>query len=1124
MKIKHILFIWLCFFSVGALNAQLNDDFSDGDFTSNPAWTGNVADFVVNSNFELQSNGPNVTSTLYLSTPNSLIDSALWRFRVKLTFNPSTANYPRIYLVSDQQDLSASLNGYFVLFGETGNDDTIMIYRQTGATNTLVYKGSKNCMNSTTLNDVLVTITRDNAGNWRVYTDCSGGSNPTLEGTFTDNTHTTTAHFGVYCRYSTTSRRDMFYFDDFVIEPYLGDSIPPQITNLQVVGNNRLHVTFDEPIQAVDLQNIQNFSVNQFIGQPISASILNSNAVELTFADTFEINLNYILTVSNIRDLAGNTLSSATRNFARIVSIPVDYRDIIINEILPDENPSIGLPQAEYVELHNRSNKSIALLGWKFASRTTSGNIPNLLLQPGEFVVLHSNSASALFASVPNAIGISPWPTLRNSDDQLELRDDQNNMVDYVAYDISWYKDNAKSDGGWSLELINPQALCSGQNNWRASENPLGGTPGFQNSVLDLSPDTEAPKLLNAFMLSPLSLNLIFDEPLDTTTVILQNFVATPSIGIQQVDFSDDLSQLTVTFAQSVDTGVVYTLNISNISDCAGNTFNGNTPFAWGKEAEPYEIIINEIHHIPNEELSQITRFEYVELYNRGTKAVSLNGLQFSDPSSRANLPAGVILPGEHLILCSNSGVNDLRNFGRTIGISPWPTLNIAGDRLLLSKDSVYIHAVNYSRDWHTDSERRTGGYSLELIDPTNPCWEAENWKSSDDSKGGTPGQQNSVFDAGALAQQARFASASLLDSNTLSFRFTQRMDSFYFAQNPPVISGYSVDNIESDRRFSQRFDVRYTPQLKAGDVFQIQVPTQRNCKQETAEAVQEIIKWPSPGDVVVNELLFNPRTGGSDFIEFYNRSEYNIELSGWALAYTNTAGDTLYRPLSETSVRLAPGGYRVFTPSPENIVLEYARAIDSLIHATTLPTYANASGVATLVSPFKEVIDRFVYDDKMHFPLLRDVKGVSLERVNPNRPSSERSNWHSASEAENFATPGYQNSQFMRPNPADEEVVLYPETFSPDNDGVDDQLFIQFKFDQPGYVANVRIFDPSGREIKKLLNNVLLGTESTFSWDGIDENGEKCRVGIYVVFCEVFDLNGDVKQYKKACVLATRF
>jgi hypothetical protein len=64
--------------------------------------------------------------------------------------------------------------------------------------------------------------------------------------------------------------------------------------------------------------------------------------------------------------------------------------------------------------------------------------------------------------------------------------------------------------------------------------------------------------------------------------------------------------------------------------------------------------------------------------------------------------------------------------------------------------------------------------------------------------------------------------------------------------------------------------------------------------------------------------------------------------------------------------------------------VLEYARAIDSLIHATTLPTYANASGVATLVSPFLEVIDRFVYDDKMHFPLLRDVKGVSLERVKP--------------------------------------------------------------------------------------------------------------------------------------------
>ena len=59
---------------------------------------------------------------------------------------------------------------------------------------------------------------------------------------------------------------------------------------------------------------------------------------------------------------------------------------------------------------------------------------------------------------------------------------------------------------------------------------------------------------------------------------------------------------------------------------------------------------------------------------------------------------------------------------------------------------------------------------------------------------------------------------------------------------------------------------------------------------------------------------------------------------------------------------------------------------------------------------------------------------------------------------------------------------------------------------ENPGYVTNLYIYD-HGRIVKQLLKNELLGAEGTVSWDGVINNGEKGRAGIYIVYFEVFDL-----------------
>jgi flagellar hook assembly protein FlgD len=158
-----------------------------------------------------------------------------------------------------------------------------------------------------------------------------------------------------------------------------------------------------------------------------------------------------------------------------------------------------------------------------------------------------------------------------------------------------------------------------------------------------------------------------------------------------------------------------------------------------------------------------------------------------------------------------------------------------------------------------------------------------------------------------------------------------------------------------------------------------------------------------------------------------------------------------------------------------------------------------------------------------MHYPLLNYVDGVSLERTNFNNPTLDKNNWHSAAESVGFGTPAYQNSQYIDQSVLTEEITIAPEIFSPDNDGYQDVVSINYAFNQAGYMMTVNIFNSGGNLIRKLVNNQYLGTKGSVNWDGIQDDNTKAAVGIYVFFIQVYDLNGNVKKYKKTTVLASK-
>ncbi|MCB0813828.1 MAG: hypothetical protein KDB87_11810, partial [Flavobacteriales bacterium] len=215
------------------LQAQFSDDFSDGEFTTNPTWDGDAAVFTVNASQQLQLNNT-VAATSQLRSPNAMVTlgDMEWRVRVKQTFAPSSSNFGRVYLVSDQTDLLGPLNGYYLQFGEAGSADAIELFEQTGTTSTTVCRGTDGQIAASF--DVGVQVKRDPAGNWQLLVDPTGGTAYSLQASGTNNVHTTSNTIGVLCTY-TVSNANKFYYDDFYAGPTIVDDQPPTVVSVTAI-------------------------------------------------------------------------------------------------------------------------------------------------------------------------------------------------------------------------------------------------------------------------------------------------------------------------------------------------------------------------------------------------------------------------------------------------------------------------------------------------------------------------------------------------------------------------------------------------------------------------------------------------------------------------------------------------------------------------------------------------------------------------------------------------------------------------------------------------------------------------------------------------------------------------
>lgn len=1124
------------------------DAFDDNNFSESPAWNGNTADFVVENGL-LKTNGPAVTPTT-ISLYTSATVAEIFEFFVNIKTSTSSGNYATVILMANTSDF-LNYNGYFVKLG--GTADEISLYRQDGTSNTLLIDGADGVLASSSNNPVKVRVKRSNTGTFTLEYDYNNAGIFTQAGTATDNTYTTSAYFGVQATYSATNNQK-YFFDNI----YVGNQQPPTLISTEVQSATELLLSFSKNLDNATATNINNYTLNATT-KPITATLQAPTQVLLTFANGF-LN-NNTLEVKNIKDTEGLTIQTTTAEFT---FANVLKNEILITEIMTDPDPPVQLPLYEYAEIFNTTNNTISLKNWLIRVGTNTYDFAdNAQLLPNEYaIVCKAGDAEAALQGYGKVLPLSGSFGLNNDDGEIALVNQFGTEINRITYTDSWWRGNGKNEGGWSLERINNIFLCNDNTpeNWIASADARGGSPAQPNTATTTAfQDLTAPQIQSITVLSDNIIQVVFSKNINLAT-IQTAFSVNNGVSIQTVTpFTDNTINLT--FSSNLQAGTIYTLTANSITDCFGNTINTllQAMFALPQPALPNDIVFSEIladfevpEDFPPTLLSQVGT-DYIELFNRSNKAIELGGYKLltesGDKLDTTELANFLLLPNNYVLICPQNKVNVfLQNFDiqNIIPVTTLPSLNNTGEPLyLINAFDQIIASVEYTDDWYlNDPVKKQGGWSLELIDANNPCTQTGNWKASTNANGGTPAAANSVQGTYPDDNNPSLLRAEALDSVTIMLVFDEPLQP-NTANNPAT---FTINNGITTPQQS------YTDALNTRKVFlELNSPLQLNTLYEVtvsntltdcvgnAVLLQNTANFALPlpalpADIVINEIMPNPATGSSaDYVEIYNRSNKTIDLSKWHLATAdlNQNPDSLAaleNKIIDEQFTIFPKQYLALCeknniPKIKNIYGKCGTMPQNTrFLETDLPSLNDTEGVIAITDIFgKNTLDSVYYTSKWHYQLLDNEDGVALERIDFDAPSQNSANWQSAAASYCYGTPGYENSQYYKNTALQTTatLTLQPETFSPNSDGYNDFVQVEYQLANEGYTGNIRIYDERGREVRHLVKSDLMGKNGTYKWDGINETGDPAPIGIYIVRFEAFDLQGNVQKVTKTCVLA---
>lgn len=589
-------------------------------------------------------------------------------------------------------------------------------------------------------------------------------------------------------------------------------------------------------------------------------------------------------------------------------------------------------------------------------------------------------------------------------------------------------------------------------------------------------------------------------------------------------------NQVSLTFSSSFTPRINYQLQISNIEDYSGNRLiNTIFPIIFNS-LERNSLIISEIMADPFPSVA-LPQTEYIELFNCRDSSFILSGWKLQIGNTLHEIP-DFSIDGEGFVVLIPAAANV--SFSDSVTIVPISLLNIrdAGQVITLYNEfGEIIHHVHFSKEWYENSYKANGGWSLEMIDPSNPCSGKNNWRSSLHENGGTPGFLNSVRRENPDLTIPEILRVVVLDSLTIKLLFSETI---LMNQNDPlniftIDHNLQVDSLKEVPPNNKMVILKLSQALQPNVIYSLWVSdTICDCV-GLKVSIGELFIFGLPqqvekNDLVINEVLSNPfGNEDADFIEIYNKSKKIIALSQIRIGSGGNYIPDKSILVSEEGFDLFPNQYVALCKNPhltENFyICPYPK---KLLLSDSLPNFPNDHGIVHLTNARFQTIDKFEYDKSMHYVLLQNLDGISLERLDIYFETQNANNWKSAAENAGFATPGYQNSQYITSIESN-EFTITPKVFSPDNDGFDDFTRICCNFPTRENRVLLQIFTKEGSLIRTIENNSISSLNECYVWDGLTDNLLLAPPDLYIVRMQYWNANGRTKCIKAAVGLIFR-